>query len=337
MRIAKYLIIGLLAISNLAMAKVRIISSAYNRPDLIELQYRCLKEFVLDDYEQVLFNDAEDPKHEVDIAREAAKYGIRCVRVPQEIVHKNHQVDAGKWGEVFAFDTKRGSAPYRVNFRCGEVLQYAFEQVGINHDDILIIMDLDCFPIAPVSFREILGDAQMAGIIWRMPPDIAGYPMPIFMGFDIPKLPHKEAINFNSGFVGSKWYDLCALLQFYVFCHDIKIKDYYTLGHVHCSRLGKLSRDELLHMGYDELTIQFVQKYFKMLFTNLGYQAEANINYDQEPRDPSRTIILDQGQILERTFFHYNQCTNWAGAYDSKFMKAKNKLIKDFVYSVTSP
>lgn len=334
-----YLAIIFISLSTFGISKVRIISAAYNRPDLIELQYRCLKQFVVEEFEQVMFNDAENPVFATQIEEECAKYGIRHIRVPQDTVHQNNQVGAPGWEKPFSFRDERGnSGHYRVNFREGEMLQFAFEQVGFEHDDIVVGMDLDCFPIRPVSFKEILGNSLIAGIMWEMPPNISPYPMPIFMVFDMPKLPHKKAINFNSGFVGSKWFDLCALIQFYVYCHDIEIKDYYKLGHVHCSRLGaNYTIEELINMGYEESTAQFVKNYYEQLFVKRKYQADANIYYDHQSIDPSKSRIIDQGQILEKHFFHYNQCTNWMGAYNAKFMKVKNRLVREFVYSITTP
>ncbi len=319
-------------------AKVLIMSAAYNRPDLIEIQHRCFKKFVIEEFEQVIFNDAEDPRFEKEINEECTRLGIRCIRVPQDIVHENKQKNVIGWEDFFNFRSKDGNERYvfRVNIREGEVIQYMFEQVGFQHNDIVVSIDLDCFPLRRVSFREILNGQPMAGILWWMPPYLASYTMPIFMVFDMPKLPHKKALNFNSGFIGSNWYDLCALLQFYIYCHDITPRDYGSLGHVHCWKIARdKSEKELLNVGYDNTVIDFVKKYYKTLFLELGYfpLGEAGKDYTAEFQS-GKTGIHDQGQIIERYFFHFNGCTNWGGLYDDTFMKAKTRFVRDFVFAL---
>ncbi len=42
-------------------AKVLLFTFAYNRPELIELQYKTFKKFLLDDYELIVINDAKSP------------------------------------------------------------------------------------------------------------------------------------------------------------------------------------------------------------------------------------------------------------------------------------
>ncbi len=335
--LVRIIILGQLS-CNLSYAKVLIISAAYNRPDLIEIQQRCFKKFVLEEFEQVIFNDAEDPHFEKEIATECDRLGIRCIRVPQETVHENRQKGRAGWENGFNFRSKDGKRlHYRVNFREGEVIQYAFEQIGFNHNDIVVNIDLDAFPLRAVSFKEILDGHPIAGILWgNMPPYITTYPMPIFMVFDMPKLTHKKAINFNSGFIGSSWFDLCSLLQFYTYCHDIHVKNYYTLDHVHCWKIGKdYTEENLLEMGYDSTVIKFVQEYYKKLFVEINYFPLGDNKDHTLDIQAGKNGIYDQCQIIERHFFHFGACTNWMGSYDDFFMTAKTKFVKDFVFALT--
>lgn len=330
-----------LCICNQSNSKILFISAAYNRPDLIELLHRCLNKFVEEDFELVIFNDAEEEHFKKSIEYECLRLRIKHVPIVQNLIHKNHQESVPAWKDVFSFHSKDGQRyPYRVNFREGEVIQHAFELLGFNHNDIVVNIDLDCFPIRPVSIRSKMNNHLIAG--YKMPTgwNRANMPqgeglLPILMAFDMPNLPHKEAIKFSSGFVGTHWFDLCGLLQFYTYCHDIKVEDWCKLGHVHCSKLGMCySREELAKMGYSATTIDFVKNYYQKLFVELGYTPQG-IECDNQCNKKPGKIIFDLGQIMDKDFFHFNQCTNWMGAYDDVFIKAKSELVRNFIFSIT--
>jgi hypothetical protein len=315
-------------------ARILIITAAYNRPDLIELQYRCLNKFVQEDFDLVVFNDAEDDQFRQQIESECKKFNIRHILVDQKKVHKNHHIGVAGWEDVFNFKSKNGDKyVYRVNFRSGEVIQHAFELLGFKHDDIVVNTDLDCFPIRPISIRAKMKNKLIAGYRWDHGAIKGQGLLPILMAFDMPKLPHKEVINFNSGFIGSKWTDLCSLLQFYTYCHDLEVEDWCSLGHLRCSNLGKnYSKEELIDQGYSETTIDFVKQYYQKLFLELGYVQD---DMSQIINTNKAKKVFDLGQIIDKDYFHFNQCTNWMGAYDDTFIKAKSKLVREFVLSIT--
>ena len=65
--------------------KVLIFTYAHNRPDFIEIQHKTFEKFLQDDYEFVVWNDANNNNMSKNIENMSKKYNIRCIRIPQEI------------------------------------------------------------------------------------------------------------------------------------------------------------------------------------------------------------------------------------------------------------
>lgn len=302
MKLFKYFLISILFSAIDVESKVLIMTSAYNRPEFIEWQYKTFKKFLLDDYEYVVVNDAEDAKLCAKIEKQCQKFGITILRVPQEECHKNLQKGVRHWENAFNFPEKW----YRVNFREGEVVQYAFDQLGFKHDDLVMMIDSDVFLIKPLSIRELMGDHHIYSQIWN----------PELMIFNMPKLPHKNAMIFHSGFVGSKWVDLCDFLHIYIRCHDdLKIKA-QERHFVH--ELGQLPESALSAMGYDVKQIGFMHKYVNTINTY-------GVNNS-----------LDQVQFFEKSFLNYCHGSNWGGWHSKGQTRAKTGLLREYIESVVA-
>ena len=88
----KFKIISLLMLSltnHSIQSKVLIITHSYNRPDFIELQQKTFAKFLKDEYEFVVFNDAEsNPDMFKKIEDTCKRCGIRCIKIPQAIHDK---------------------------------------------------------------------------------------------------------------------------------------------------------------------------------------------------------------------------------------------------------
>lgn len=148
-------------------AKILIMVPVFNRPEFIDFQCRTFKKFLLDEYELVFFNDANDAKIQQQIEQMCVKYGVACVRVPQNL----HNIDPNCHKAV-------------ASFRHGEVLTYIFENYGFKHNDIVAIFDSDMFLINPFSIREYLGENDLNS--WN------GNILTHFGLFNIPKLMLKD-------------------------------------------------------------------------------------------------------------------------------------------------
>lgn len=288
--------------SGAVQAKILIMTSAYNRPEFIEWQHKTFKKFLLDEYEFVIVNDAEDPKICRKIESECQRLGLTHLRVPQEECHKNLQKGVRHWEKAFDFPDKH----YRVNFREGEVVQYAFEQRGFKHDDIVVMIDSDIFLIRPLSIRQLLGDNHIYSQIWN----------PELMVFNMPKLPHKDAMVFHSGFLGSRWIDLCDFLHIYVKCHDDLKIGKQERHFVH--ELGKQSDAELAALGYDQKEIDFIRRYTQTI-TKYGFNKS-----------------LDYIQIFEKSFLNYCHGSDWGSWYSDEQKRVKTSLLREYIESLVA-
>ena len=163
--------------SHALSAKVRILTFHYNKPDFIELQHKCLKKFLLDDYELIVFNDAASSIHEQNIRLKCQKLGIECVRFEPEW----HLADPlseiiGQWigdpeiiNSDFGVSKQDGLYAHEAianqpSLRHCHVIQYALDHYGYEHDDLVALMDGDAFFIRNTCLKDRLGSNAIIGI-----------------------------------------------------------------------------------------------------------------------------------------------------------------------------
>lgn len=149
-------------------AKIRILTFHYNLPELIEIQHKTLQKYVSDDYELIVFNDAKDPKIEKEIQDTCNRYGILCIRFEPEWHLRdplNTLIEEWERKKCYSHSHIGPIIPYQhVSVRHCHVLQYALDNFGRNHNDLVVILDGDCFPVRPLSLRSVLGSNAIAGI-----------------------------------------------------------------------------------------------------------------------------------------------------------------------------
>ena len=117
-------------ISSFGYAKLLIISPVYNRPDFIEIQDKTFKKFLKDDYELVLFNDANNADRNAPLKTPCERLDICCIPMPQEL----HNVDP----QCHKAPQASGMAEY-----CNMLLK----PLGFKHDDLVMLIDSDMFLI----------------------------------------------------------------------------------------------------------------------------------------------------------------------------------------------
>ena len=129
----------LLGIADVGMAKILIITHAYNRPDFIELQCLTFQKFLLDEYEFVVFNDAPPGFIHNWIKQECQSLGVCCFTIPQEL-----HVD-----------------PLNISERHCVAIKYSLDFVGYRHDGIVAFFDSDLFLIRPLSIEDLMSDVDI--------------------------------------------------------------------------------------------------------------------------------------------------------------------------------
>lgn len=198
-------------------AKVRILTFHYNQPDFIELQVKTLKKFLLDDFELIVFNDADTRQNAESIEQVCNENGIQCVRYEQEW-HFTSPLNAylkkrleEAPSALAGLDGSLEEIAAQGSVRHSHVIQYALDHFGYDHDDIVVIMDGDNFIINYLSIRELLGSCDIVGVNkWydedarrriqgekTVAPGDDYFLWVVFIAFDPRKLPDVRQLQFH--------------------------------------------------------------------------------------------------------------------------------------------
>ncbi len=305
----KYVVTSLLMFFTVLHAKVLIITHNFSSPIFVEIQKNMFEYFLEDEYEYVVFNDANNDAMEKQITEVCEKNSVRCIRVPQEIHTRPY------------LPRFPGDPLQRPNIRHANCVQYSFDILGFDHDGIVMVVDADMVLIRPFNMAEYMADKDIAGVIKG-----AGgkngevrYICPALCIFSMDRLPDKRTLNFNCGFVdgasvdsgGWSHYYLTsypelrivqegwhASQQFYLGCHDIHVPVDHSVSHA--VRLKKW-----IELGFNEKEIKFLSK------------------------EPDTFEFF-----LQNKFIHYHGVTNYSHQ-SAQYGERKLRLFKEFFYDIT--
>lgn len=273
--------------STIAYSNILLMTHAYNRPDFIEIQDKTFKKFLKDDYEFVVFNDAPGEPMARAIESTCQSLGLRCIRIPQSI-HTKPYLPKGP-GEDGNHSCKR----------CAHVVQYSLDILGVDHDDLVAIIDSDMFLIKPFSIRHYMQDIQLAGVPQSRDNGVSRveYFWNGLVFFDMPALPDKKSINFNCGRVEGIGTDVGG----YTF--------YYLQNHPH---LRRKNIDGLYTHDIKELKNVFFTQEMIWLID----QSPDNIEF-----------------FVHGTFLHYRGGTNWNGK-SPEYHQQKTNILQNFIAQI---
>ncbi len=230
----RYPILLLMLISHSVYTKVLIMTYVHSRPDFIELHVKTFKNFLKDDYEYVVFNDAPNRNMQLKIEQTCQNLAVRCFRVPN---HKQNRQHPGT--------------------RHMDGIKYSFDLLGFNHDDILVMVDADMFLVRPFSIVDCLKGYDMVGVkqIRTAEDKTIMYVAPSLVFMDMKMLPNKRTISFEGGYIQGLACDVGAQMYTYFRNNtDIRLK---LIDPVTISTLPDNS-NELAALGYDENTIDLI-------------------------------------------------------------------------------
>lgn len=269
----KNLLLLFLASSFSMAEKVLIFTTAFNRPDFIEIHKKTFDKFMKDEFEYVVFSDANKPDMANKIATTCKNLGIRHFPIPQDLHTRS---DAGS--------------------RHIDGITYAFKQLGFKHDGIVMLIDSDMFLIKPFCATEYLKGYHIAG-------DKEGrnesgisveYISPLVVLINMNSAPNKEQINFNGGIVEGNRCDVGGHMYYY-FKNNPTVSIKY-FGHIHigawkmgiecndCSNMSCSNCMQRLHAAkFDDHLIRFIHECpddieFSMNHTFLHYRSGSNWN-----------------------------------------------------------
>ncbi len=263
--------------------KILIITSAYNRPDFIEIQHKTFQKFLHDEYEFIVFNDARDSSMQNAIHSTCEKLGITCVDIPQEI-HDLPYLERSP-GEDFHAPAVRNA----------NVVQYALQHSGYNHDGIVAIVDSDMFLVRPFSIQNYLDGYALGGVPQSKDGQHAHiHYLWIGLAFlDMRNLPEKELINFNCGRIDEVGVDAGGYTHYYLQKYPYtKIREFFSFhtSTVTCAKCIRNNNQNLCkHNGADFQRYGLDDQLIKELQSGLG-----NVEF-----------------FIDGVFFHYRGGSNW--------------------------
>ena len=285
-------------------AKILIIVPVYNRPDFIEMQHKTFKKFLQEDYELMMFNDANDPVMKKTIEATCRRLGITCVRVPQEL----HNVDPN-------------CHKFSASYRHGEVMQFAFENYGFYHDDIVMLIDSDVFLIREFSVRNYLGDCDLFGVFQNCL-------VPQLCFLNMPKLENPQELNFRADI--APWngclLDAGTLTDRYLLSHRPKWRD---LNPTQSILNNFLDRDiditsQLLAKGFSGKEINLIVNLIKI----------CDRAKKQDPSTANSVCYNTKIGFYENNLFlDYKHGSGWHNPNVTDVLN-KDRLVKDFIESI---
>ena len=253
-------------------SKIRIMTFCYNRADLIELQYKCFCRFLKDDWELIVFNDASVKEDKLKIKDMCNKLNIFHIRFPQKF-HKTSallsKIDEWKLNP----ETKQIDLLYRLKdkyaaVRHSNVIQYALDNFGYHHNDIIGLIDGDMFLVREVSIKDELSGYDILGYVKEDFLANLKYINPAFVFFNPNQLKNVRSLRFAIYNIDNWVLDTGAESLTYTRKHPLKIKpvnkDYPPLH---------LNNDQLKAMNFSEQEINFIRnsKYSFEYFYNFNF------------------------------------------------------------------
>jgi len=281
--------------------KVRILTFHYNRPDFIEIQYKTFKKFLKDDHEIIVFSDAPTPELEEAIRVECEKYGITCIRFEQDWHYESSLItEIEQWEKMpnitgFAeLGILKGRHP---SVRHCHVIQYALDNYGYDHDDIVGIVDGDMFPIRPVSIREYLKDHKIIGTKKFDQTGNVEFLWVALSFFDVPNLPDVRTLQFHLSRIDRRITDSGGHSYYYLHDHpEVKHKKYQK---VLLSSLRNKNIKELKQLGLNDKEIAYVR--------GSNYNTEFHLDYHFLHYSRSSFVNIFNSYAPETESFHQNK------------------------------
>ncbi|MFA6491217.1 MAG: hypothetical protein WCW33_00095 [Candidatus Babeliales bacterium] len=237
-------------------ARILLFAIHHNRPDFLELQYKCLKKFLAEknDFDFIVVSDATDKKCKQQIESICKKFNIRCVNFPQELHLAGVLIDKMKQlGCDHLLNSSHGSV------RHCQLVRFALENFGLDSNDIVGIMEGDIFLIRAFSIREYLYNHDLIGTLQSDRRDNGLTYIWIGLSFfNLNKLPNPKTFNFDLTFVNEAFLDSGGSTYWYL--KDNPYARVKTYKRVPLSALPREDGGKLRKLGFSQKEISFLEK-----------------------------------------------------------------------------
>lgn len=244
-----------------SIAKVLIITHCYSRPDFITLQKKLFEKFLDDDYEFVVFNDAQTESMANLIETVCKENELLCIRIPQDI----HTLPY--------LPRLPEESLQQSNVRHANCVQFSLDVLGFDHLGIVFIVDSDMFLLRNFSISHYMEPKDIAAFTKTAPGNIFCL-CPALTILNMPKLPDVRTLNFNCGRIYGFLVDSGGWTHYYLKDHsEVKVTSVTTLysqelfladTHTHTPANESLSNQEKIDvykkLGFNESEIRFLLK-----------------------------------------------------------------------------
>ena len=182
---------------------MKILTYAYNKPEYLAIQNRCLKKFIKEPFDFYCIDNSKE-----DIFTNQ----LRQICQNEQIIYtRNLKPD----------HTLEGTSHYSA-------LQWSFDTIISNTNEICVMIDHDNFPINYISITDFLGDNHVAGCPQSR--DHVEYLNPALMIFNTENMPNKHSLSFKGSLIDGKTTDIGGELYFYFRDNPSVKKKHLTMG-----------------------------------------------------------------------------------------------------------
>lgn len=289
----------------IASDKVLIITHQFNRPDLIGIQHKTFQHFLKDEYEFVVFNDANNENMATQITNACICCNIRCIRVPQEIHTRPY------------LPREPRDPLHRPNIRHANCIQYSMDILGFDHNGIVVIIDSDMFLIRPLHITAYMQNKDIASLIKGSINNVI-YLCPALSFFNMNTLPDKNSLNFNCGTANGASVDSGGWTYYYLKNHpNIKIEylDSIWSYNLFCSH--NIESRPVDNSTPREIKIN--------TYRQLGFN-DKEINFFLQQPDTFEIYF-------DKHFLHYRAATNYNNL-SQNFHHLKLKIFNEFLDNI---
>jgi hypothetical protein len=299
----------------LAFAKTLVFTTAFNRPDFVELQQKLFNKFLEDDFEYIVVSDANTLQMRETMKQTCERLKIRLIEVPQGIHDRPY------------LPRQVGDNFHNPNVRHCNSAQWAWDTHFSNHEGPVMLIDSDMFLIRPFSVEKTLEDKHLAGVMWGTTDSETNAPYSYLwlalILFNNPKLPEKERICFNPGALpGTKAVcDSGGWTSLYLkrFGEILKVHNLsYLQGHqFYCPyRYASVDSQKFENIREEEIRSNLESRGFTRNEINLALKKPYTIEL-----------------LGDNHFLHYRAGTNYEN-YSDEFLQTKDQILLEFFETI---
>ena len=299
-----------LLMSSQSFAKIRILTFHYNHPEFIVLQHRTYSKFFENEYELIVFNDARDPKEEEGIRKTCEQCGLQCIRFEQAwhlTSRLNEEFSKISQDPSMSYSWIGGLLPEdfdkQPSLRHSHVVQYALDNFGYNHDDIVVIADADIFPIRPFNLRDWIRRYDILGLkrVKQNGNTHIEYLWPVFVAFRPKELPNLDDFRFSVDLINGVIDDTGSHTYHYL-RRNPQVCVYMCTGYLNGAFTNQ-SSNKIKKYGFNDREIDLIHALPKNLHSQIEFH-------------------------LSQHFLHFSGFTFNYDGHDEKFECMKNFLEK---------